>query len=95
MIDRNTEAPMTQNLCYGQFYRRKLISLCGAMWLKDNNLYHLKDNIIKNKADIPNVEGFKFIGIQNDGSCTECVVKKDENELHYIDNFKNIIGWVS
>ena len=95
MIDGNTEAPMTQNLCYGQFYRRKLISLCGVMWLKANNLYHLKDNIIKSKADIPNVEGFEFTGVQNDGRCVDCVVKKDGKGLHYIDNFKNIIGWVS
>lgn len=95
MIYNSNTAPMTQNPCYGQFYRRKLISLCGVMWLKANNLYDLKDNIIKSKADIPNVEGFKFIGIQNDGSFVDCVVKKDNKGLHYIDNFKNIIGWVS
>ena len=79
----------------GSFHRRTLISLCGVMWLKANNLYDLKDKIIKSKADIPNVEGFEFTGVQNDGSCVDCVVKKDGNGLHYIDNFKNIIGWVS
>ena len=95
MIDSSNTSPMTQNPCYGQFYRRKLISLCGTMWLKVNNLYHLKDNIIKSKAEIPNVEGFEFIGVLNDGSCVDCVVRKDDKGLHYIDNFKNIIGWVS
>src|SRR5690606_16133512 len=31
----------------GSFYRGKLISLCGVMWLKEKGLYDLKDKIIR------------------------------------------------
>mgnify|MGYP006321484513 CR=1 FL=1 len=93
MIDKNTEAPMTQNPCYGQFYRRKLISLCGVMWLKDKGLNDLKDKIVRSVSCIPNIEGYEFYSLHKDGSFNRNVVKKNENGLHYIDDFKNVIGW--
>lgn len=78
----------------GSFHRRTLISLFGVMWLKANNLYDLKDKIIKSKDDIPNIEGFEFIAIYKDGHLLQCAVNKDEVGRHYIDNYKNVIGWI-
>ena len=80
------------NIIYSP-HRKKLIYLCGTLWLKANNLYDLKDKIINSKEYLPNIEGFKFISLHKDGSLTECIVKKDEKGMHYIDNYEDIIGW--
>lgn len=94
-LDNTTEKQHDAKLLVmGSFHRRTLISLCGTMWLKANNLYDLKHKIIKSKAVIPNIEGFKFIAVHKDGSLLHGVVKKDEAGLHYIDNYKNVIGWI-
>lgn len=95
MIDRNIEAPMTQKPCYGQFYRRTLMSLCGGMWLIANNLHDLKDKIIKRKSELPNVNGFEFVAIYKDGRLLKSVVKKNQSGLHFIDNYEDVVGWVS
>lgn len=77
----------------GSFYRTKLISLCDVMWLKEKELYDLKDKIIRSVCCIPNIEGYEFFSLHNDGSFNRSVVKKNEKGLHYVDDFKKIIGW--
>lgn len=44
-------------------------------------------------SHLPNKEGFKFIGINSDNGLEFCIVKKDKNGCHFIDNFKNKKGW--
>jgi hypothetical protein len=46
-------------------------------------------------AWIPNVEGFRFIGVRRDMTRIECHVVKDEQGLHRVNNgqFKELIGW--
>lgn len=42
---------------------------------------------------LPNNEGFEFIAIYENGNEKKQVVKKRDNGIHYIDNFKQIKGW--
>lgn len=88
-----TTTASCQTAVMGSFYRRKLISLCGVMWLKERGLYALKDKIIRSVSCIPNIEGYEFLALHKDGSFNRSVVKKNEKGLHYIDDFKKVIGW--
>ena len=45
------------------------------------------------KADLPNIEGFKFIAIYNDKTEKIQEVKKHSDGTHYIENFENIVKW--
>jgi hypothetical protein len=56
---------------------------------------------VRHLADLPNTEGFKFIGIDHNGNLMECVVVKDRMGLHSVENeygdpcFMNLHGWVN
>lgn len=51
-------------------------------------------------AFVPNQEGFKFKGIKHNGEALQCVVRKDEQGMHYIADqqgnkcYKEIKVWV-
>jgi hypothetical protein len=55
---------------------------------------YLEGQKIRNKSSIPNTEGYELIAVNKDGSTSLCTVKKDELGCHYIDNYKDIIGWL-
>lgn len=48
---------------------------------------------MKKRADIPNKEGFKFMAVMEDGSQVLSVVEKNENGLHFVKRFSEIVGW--
>lgn len=43
-------------------------------------------------AWLPNVEGFRFVGILRDGTEAECVVKLVEG-CFTVDRFEELVGW--
>lgn len=49
------------------------------------------------KRDLPNREGFAFIGIRGDGKEAICIVRQDpETKCHYVDGlikFCDLAGW--
>lgn len=47
------------------------------------------------KADIPNLHGFKFIALLKDGSQQGCMVIRLENGLHTVEGgiWSRILGW--
>ncbi len=49
---------------------------------------------LRKTIDLPNRVGFKLIAIYQDGKEVVQEVKKDENGLHYIDNYNDVIGWL-
>ena len=73
-------------------YRRKFISLCGYKWLKINRIDDLK---INNKELLPNTNGYRFIALYKCGKICYAEVKLDTNGLHFVEDYKNIIGWIS
>lgn len=47
--------------------------------------------------DLPNLEGFKFIGVRHDGTLAQCYIIKDANGIHIIGGaatYKELKGWV-
>ena len=50
---------------------------------------------IRQKRDLPNRQGYKFIAIYENGNRIEQSIMKDSKGLHYIENYKEIIGWIS
>lgn len=48
---------------------------------------------IRSRADLPNVEGFKFIALLKDGTLQVDTVKKNANGQHYCDTFSQMVGW--
>ncbi len=45
-----------------------------------------------NRAQLPNVEGYKFRGVFKDGSYSDCVVIVRDG-AHTVENFGQLVGW--
>jgi len=48
----------------------------------------------RNLADLPNTEGFCFTGILDNGDRVDKIVRKNDKGLHYVDDFKSLMGWL-
>lgn len=50
---------------------------------------------LRDKAILPNEDGFCFAGIHADLTVRQNMVRKDENGFYGIENYLDIIGWIS
>lgn len=56
---------------------------------------------MRHMRDLPNQEGFQFVGVTHDGDLMECVVTKPDNICHSVENeygepcFMKLAGWVN
>lgn len=54
---------------------------------------------MKSLADLPNLEGFKFIGISDEGEMMDCTVVRDSAGCHSVEDaygepcFMRLSGW--
>ena len=44
-------------------------------------------------ADIPNIEGYQFLGYFKDGTWRMCTVYKNTNGYYTVNNFSNLLSW--
>lgn len=44
-------------------------------------------------CSIPNVVGYKLIGVRRDGGQVELTVRLNAQNLHCIDGYQDLIGW--
>lgn len=47
-------------------------------------------------ADLPNTEGYRFIGVRWDLSHVPCVVRRREDGMHVVhgEDFEALLGWM-
>jgi hypothetical protein len=54
----------------------------------------MSKNKLNSLASIPNINGFNFIALMKNGEYVISTVIKDENGLHRVVGFNNMIGWM-
>jgi hypothetical protein len=55
------------------------------------------NDVIRSLKDLPNHNGFKFIGVKKDGTCVDCHVERDsQTNTHFVAGgagFDELQGW--